>query len=132
MDPLLTYCPVCDRAHRARESLVITRLECRQCGTTIEGAFTSSQFANLSPAQLNFLELFIRSEGKLSRMESELNLSYPTIRNRLHEIIRALGYEVGGEEPAPGLTVEERQRILEDLNQGHITAEEAMRMLGNP
>jgi hypothetical protein len=62
-------------------------------------------------------------------MEVELDLSYPTIRNRLHEAIRALGYEPGGEEPITGLSDTERQRILEDLDQGVISAEEAMRLL---
>jgi hypothetical protein len=62
-------------------------------------------------------------------MEVELGLSYPTIRNRLHEVIRALGYEPGGEEPFAGLSDTERQRILEDLDQGVISAEEAMRLL---
>ncbi len=28
-------------------------------------------------------------------MEEELNLSYPTLRNRLFEVIRALGFEPG-------------------------------------
>jgi hypothetical protein len=62
-------------------------------------------------------------------MEVELDLSYPTIRNRLHEVIRTLGYEPGGEEPVTGLSDKERQRILEDLDQGVISAEEAMRLL---
>lgn len=71
----------------------------------------------------------MRCEGKITRMEVELDLSYPTIRNRLHEVIRALGYEPGGEEPITGLTDVERQRILEDLDKGVISAEEAMRLL---
>jgi hypothetical protein len=62
-------------------------------------------------------------------MEVELDLSYPTIRNRLHEVIRALGYEPGGEEAVVGLSDTERQRILEDLDKGMISAEEAMRLL---
>ena len=62
-------------------------------------------------------------------MEVELDLSYPTIRNRLQEVVRALGYEPGGEEPITGLSDTERQRILEDLDQGVISAEEAMRLL---
>jgi hypothetical protein len=61
-------------------------------------------------------------------MEAELGLSYPTIRNRLHEVIRALGYEPGGEEYT-GISDEERQRILEDLDGGKISAEEAMQLL---
>ena len=69
----------------------------------------------------------MRCEGKITRMEDEIGLSYPTIRNRLHEVIRALGYEPGGEEPK--LTDEDRQRILEDLDAGRISAEEAMQLL---
>jgi hypothetical protein len=61
-------------------------------------------------------------------MQEELGLSYPTVRSRLHEVIRALGYEPGKEEPV-GLTEEERRRILDDLDQGRITYEEAIRML---
>ena len=60
-------------------------------------------------------------------MEDEIGLSYPTIRNRLHEIIRALGYEPGGEEP--GMSDEDRRKILEDLDQGSITYDDAMRKL---
>jgi hypothetical protein len=63
-------------------------------------------------------------------MEDELGLSYPTIRNRLHEVIRALGYEPGGEDTiAEGISEERRQHILEDLDAGTISAEEAMRLL---
>jgi hypothetical protein len=86
-------------------------------------------FSQLTQEQLSFVEKFIRCEGKITRMEVELDLSYPTIRNRLHEVIRALGYEPGGEEPIIGLSDTERQRILEDLDQGVISAEEAMRLL---
>lgn len=121
MNPVLNQCPVC------QSDLTITRLHCRTCETNIEGQFYTGPFTQLSRKQLDFVETFVRCEGKLNRMEDELDLSYPTIRNRLHEVIRALGYEPGGEEP--GLSEEMRNRILEDLNQGKITAEEAMRML---
>jgi hypothetical protein len=61
-------------------------------------------------------------------MEDELGLSYPTIRNRLHEVIRALGYEPGGDE-AQEVMEEKRQRVLDDLDKGLISAEEAMKLL---
>ena len=61
-------------------------------------------------------------------MEEEFGLSYPTIRARLHEVIRALGYEPG-KESSDALTEEERRKILEDLDKGKITSEEAMKML---
>ncbi|MBI3160469.1 MAG: DUF2089 domain-containing protein [Chloroflexi bacterium] len=122
MHPILGQCPVCGG------ELALTRLECRQCDTVIQGRFNAGPFSHLSAQQLAFLEVFIKNEGKLTHMESDLGLSYPTIRNRLHEIIRAMGYQPGKEEPTR-LTEEERRRILEDLNQGKISSAEAMQML---
>ena len=63
-----------------------------------------------------------------NRMEAELELSYPTIRNRLHDVIRALGYEPGKEEPAE-VAEDKREQVLEDLEAGKITADDAMRIL---
>lgn len=123
MHPILGTCPVCG------ESLVVTRLHCRACDTTIEGQFTIGAFDRLSPEQLAFAETFIRCEGKLNRVEKELGLSYPTLRARLSELIRAMGYEVGGEEAASGPSEEERRQILEDLAAGRITSKEAVKAL---
>ena len=122
MHPLISQCPVC------QDDLTITRLHCRNCETTIDGQFFAGPFSQLTRQQLAFIETFVRSEGKLNRMEAELNLSYPTIRNRLHEVIRALGYEPGGEEDT-GMAEEDRQKVLEQLSEGVITAEEAMKIL---
>ena len=61
-------------------------------------------------------------------MEQELSLSYPTIRNRLHEVIRALGFEPGKDEVIE-VTAEKRNSVLESLEAGKISADEAMRML---
>ena len=121
MYPVISECPVCGG------EMLVTTLSCRECDSVIKGRFISGPFAALSPEQLEFVELFVRNEGKITRMEEELGLSYPTIRNRLHEVIRALGYEPGGE-PA-GLNEEERRKILIDLEQGKIDYDEAMRML---
>ena len=122
MLPLPSKCPLCDG------EIIVSKLTCRECDSTIEGRFTAGPLSQLTPEQLGFVETFVRYEGKITHMEDELGLSYPTIRNRLHEVIRALGYEPGGE-TAPRLSDQERQRILEDLDQGHLTMEEAMHRL---
>jgi hypothetical protein len=121
----LSKCPVCD------EDLVVTRLYCVNCNTTIEGHFTAEHtpFGHLSAEQMQFLLTFVRCEGKLNRMEEEMKLSYPTLRSRLVEIVRALGYEPGKEEPPAQLSAEERRAILEDLDQGSITWDEAQARL---
>lgn len=123
MNTIPTRCPLCGG------EIAVTRIYCRDCDTTIEGRFVGGPFSQLTPEQLNFVEIFVRCEGKITRMENEIGLSYPTIRNRLHEVIRALGYEPGVSEETPGLSEENRQRILEDLDKGLISAEDAMRML---
>lgn len=121
----LSDCPVCG------STLTITRYYCSQCDTTIEGRFTgvTGPFSALSPEQLNFVLTFVRCEGKLNRMEDELKMSYPTLRNRLVEVIRALGFEPGKEETAPRMTAEDRVRILDDMEQGKITYEVAKQLL---
>ncbi|MFP4343163.1 MAG: DUF2089 domain-containing protein [Anaerolineales bacterium] len=113
-------CPVCEG------DLYAERLACMECGTAIEGEFVLQRLARLTPEQWAFVELFIRSEGKLNRLQEELDLSYPTVRNRLNEVIRALGYEVGGQEEAEG---EERQEVLDQLSQGAISLEQALKRL---
>ena len=122
MQTLPSKCPICGG------EIVVTRIHCQVCDSHIEGRFVAGPFEGLTREQLSFVETFIRCEGKISRMENEIGLSYPTIRNRLHEIIRALGYEPGSEEPVI-VPDETRRKTLEDLEQGRITYQEAMRIL---
>src|SRR5512136_2722739 len=122
MKTLIGKCPICG------ENLTVTRLHCRNCDTTIEGQFSLGVLELLSPEQLLFVETFVRCEGKLNRMEKETGLSYPTLRSRLTELIRAMGFEVGQEEPPPaatGISDEERRHILEDLAAGRLSTEQA-------
>ncbi len=121
----LNKCPVCE------EDLVVTRYYCVNCNTTIEGHFVAEHtpFGHLSPEQMQFLLTFVRCEGRLNRMEDEMKLSYPTLRSRLNEIVRALGYEPGKEETPLQLSPEERRSILEELDQGTITWDEAQARL---
>lgn len=117
----MTVCPVCG------DKLEVTRLHCRSCDSALEGHFDTGRLGRLSPEQLTFVETFLRCEGKLNRMERELGLSYPTLRSRLSEVIRQLGFPVGAE--ANGLSAEERQQLLDDLAVGRISTDEAMRLL---
>ncbi len=121
MYPVIGKCPVCG------DTLSVARLHCRSCDSALEGQFSLGHFYQLSPTQLAFVETFIRSEGKLTRLQDELGISYPTARARLTEVIQALGYEVRVE-PEP-VSVEERKKILEQLASGQITSEQAVELL---
>jgi hypothetical protein len=122
MRPAPTICPIC------QSELEVARLHCNSCDTSIEGHFAMGQFSNLTPEQMEFIFTFVRCEGKINRMEQELSLSYPTIRNRLHEVIRALGYEPGRDESVE-VNAEVRSSAIADLEAGKITADQAMRIL---
>jgi hypothetical protein len=120
--PLPQRCPL------TGGEIIVTRFYSPTADISYEGRFTAPQppFAQLAPEQLRFVEIFVRNEGKLNRMEDELGLSYPTIRSRLHEVIRALGYEPGKDEPAPPA---DRTAVLADLDAGKISFEAAMKLL---
>ena len=145
MNTIPTTCPFCGG------EMHVTHLYCRECDTHVEGRFIPSAssplnkeqlvfierfVARLSAEQLGFVETFVRCEGKMNRMEVELGISYPTIRNRLNEIISTLGYEPGVDEPSLLLEKENAEKftakrltILEELDSGKISAQDAMRML---
>lgn len=118
--PVIGRCPVCN------DILEVARLYCRNCDTTVEGHFGLGRFYQLTPEQLAFAETFIRCEGRINKVEEELGISYPTVRNRLSDLIRGLGYEVHEETI---LSAEQRKAILEQLASGQISSEEAVKLL---
>ena len=116
-----SQCPVCDLP------LSISELRCRGCGTTLRGelALTRCSFCHLPPEQLRFLELFLRCRGNLRDVERTLGLSYPTVRARLDALLATLGYTLA---VSPD-TGEQRREILEALDAGRVTADEAIALL---
>lgn len=117
-------CPVCGQA------LYVTRLQCGSCGTGIDGSFQLGRFARLSGEHLNFLEVFVKNRGIIKDVEAELGISYPTVRARLDEVIRMLGFPATSEDGLrPSQAREERRQILESLRGKEITADEAARRL---
>lgn len=121
LNPSLTTCPACSGA------LTITRLRCDRCEIQLEGRFGQGPLAALSPQQLAFVAAFVRCEGKLSHLEAELGLSYPTLRSRLQEVVRALRPAPQRTAPSPGQA--RRREVLAALEAGHISPAEAIGLL---
>ncbi|HET9344981.1 MAG TPA: DUF2089 domain-containing protein [Candidatus Limnocylindrales bacterium] len=125
---VISTCPVCS------SELAVTRLHCGSCGTTLEGDFSVGRFGRLSRDQLAILESFLRSRGNLRDMERELGISYPTVRSRVEQLVRSLGFGPRGDDEATDDAAGEsgdqaapqtRQQILERLARHEIGAEEA-------
>ena len=128
---VISTCPICS------SELAITRLQCRGCGTAIEGDFNVGRFGRLNREQLALLESFLRARGNAKELERELKVSYPTVRARLEALVRALGL-ADGSDPADdggdGLghsaeLAELRRDVLERLARHEITADEAAVLL---
>jgi hypothetical protein len=122
MNPVIGQCPIC------RDTLHVTRLHCRTCDTSLEGHFSLGRLYQLTPEQLSFVEIFVRCEGKINRVEQEIGLSYPAVRSRLTEVIEAMGYEVGAPEPE-AISDETRREVLAEISTGKLSAEEALQIL---
>lgn len=78
------HCPACDT------SLKVGRLFCEQCDTEICGNFELPVLARLNERDQEFIVDFIKSSGSLKDMARNMNLSYPTVRNLLDDIIEKL------------------------------------------
>jgi hypothetical protein len=122
-----TTCPVCS------ESLITLRLGCPSCGTELSGHFETCRFCRLGAADLEILEVFLRSRGNVRDVQAHLEVSYPTARLRLIEVLERLGL---GETPSPSATTPatappaDTAAILADLAAGRLDVAEAEALLG--
>lgn len=142
------HCPVCVG------DLYPTEVTCSDCGTRIQSAFEPSRFCRLTAEQLQFVEIFLRSRGNLSGVGDELDISYPTVTRRLEAVLTAIAppgtpvptaqlpmpsHPSSSPPPAPSLALpperseeeraRERREILEMLDRGDITADQATHRL---
>lgn len=115
-------CPVCG------EGMYLERLRCPNCGTALEGAFSLSPLFQLDTEQIRFVELLVKHQGNIQRVAEELGIAYRTARSRMDEVAAALGYALP-EEPRTRPTPERRREILEAVQAGRISPEDAVRLL---
>ena len=122
----LGKCPVCG------QNTEVTSISCNECGTRIEGHFQLCRFCRLSGEQKFFIETFIKCRGNIKEVEKEMGISYPTVRNRLEDAANALGYSNANEQAilqSEAEISEHRKEILDQLENGQITVEEALDLL---
>lgn len=84
MKRLPKICPSCGGV------LSVQTMHCVKCDTRIEGDYPLPALMQLSEDDQAFICDFVKSSGSLKEMAQKLGLSYPTVRNRLDDIIEAL------------------------------------------
>lgn len=121
---VLGKCPICG------QNTEVTAISCNECETRIEGHFQLCRFCRLTEEQKSFIETFVKCRGNIKEVEKELGISYPTVKNRLEDTANALGYNNTQdyrplETELPG----RRKEILDQLENGEISVEEALNLL---
>lgn len=110
--------------------LYISELTSEETGIMIRGNFEIPRYAKLDTEMLDFLEIFLRCRGMLNGVERELGISYPTARARLDTLLGALNLSPIEARERTDKNADKRKKILEQLEKGEITADEAKKKLG--
>lgn len=74
-------CPSCESL------LLVKQLHCDNCGTDVIGLYSLPTISQLSVEDQKFIIDFVKASGSLKVMAQNMKLSYPTVRNRLDEVI---------------------------------------------
>ncbi len=104
------------------QPLVVERVRLLGKDIVVEGSFELPQLARLSMEDQVFITAFVRSHGSIKEMEQVFGVSYPTIKSRLTRIANSLPFVESNPTPS-------RTEILDRLQRGEMTAEDAIREL---
>ena len=104
------------------QPIVVERVRLVGREIAIEGAFELPELARLNLEDQVFITAFVRSHGSIKEMERIFGVSYPTIKSRLTRIADSLKFIETNPTPS-------RTEILERLERGEISAQDAIREL---
>ena len=111
-----TACPVCSH------DLITLRVGCPSCGTEISGQFEPCRFCRLDAADVELLEVFLRSRGNLRDVQAHLGVSYPTARQRFTDLLVRMGLGDSRDQV-------DSASVLRDLAAGRISVDDAEALL---
>ena len=77
-------CPSCENL------LKVKQLYCENCETEVSGLYSLPIMSQLTTDDQRFIVDFVKASGSLKIMAQNMKLSYPTVRNRLDEIISCI------------------------------------------
>lgn len=124
MVQLPNKCPFCGGG------VIVTHFACPECDAVVEGRFSPHPLAVFDADQTRFVLAFLRNRGNIKDVERELGLSYPAVRAKISEVVKALGYTVDAEDAAAEETARvQRAEVLGALERGEIDAAQAAERL---
>ena len=82
MQPKLPiHCPSCS------SPLLVTKLDCNKCATSVSGHFKMPLLLQMTADEQSFMLNFLIFSGSLKEMAVQMGNSYPTVRNKLDDLI---------------------------------------------
>ena len=78
------HCPSCS------SSLSVSQLSCGECQTIVSGNYSLPILLQLSQEEQDFILQFFLTSGSLKEMATPIGNSYPTVRNKLDDIINKI------------------------------------------
>ncbi len=70
--------------------LKVKQLYCERCETEITGLYSLPIMSQLAVEDQKFILDFVKASGSLKVMAQNMKLSYPSVRNRLDDIINGI------------------------------------------
>ncbi|MFT4092139.1 MAG: DUF2089 family protein [Niabella sp.] len=74
-------CPSCDKI------LNVSQLKCGHCATEVNGNYKLPFYLKLTKEEQNFIIDFFLASGSIKEMARQAGNSYPTMRNKLDDMI---------------------------------------------
>lgn len=84
MKKLPVICPSCT------QELAVEKLVCNNCETQVVGNYELPLFLKLSVEEQNFIMQFFLNSGSLKDMAKQMDVSYPTMRNKVDDLIHKI------------------------------------------
>lgn len=82
---LPTVCPSCEN------TLNVSQMKCPSCKTEVSGDYELPVLFKLNREEQEFVVNFLLSSGSIKEMAKQAGLSYPTMRNKMDDLITKVG-----------------------------------------
>lgn len=77
-------CPSCENALR------VSQMKCDQCKTEVNGNYDLPLYLKLTRDEQDFVLEFFLSSGSIKEMAKQAGNSYPTMRNKMDDLIEKI------------------------------------------
>lgn len=77
-------CPSCDH------TLQVSQMKCPDCKTEVNGNYELPVLLKLARDEQDFILNFFLSSGSIKEMAKQAELSYPTMRNKMDDLIEKI------------------------------------------